>query len=74
MTYSIDLAICLTACWAVAELLVKEHCVYHREFINANRPNPWVDANGNIVFARRAIWSDACKQQVDKLQYAFTSP
>ncbi len=42
----------LTACCAIGELLVKEHCAYHHEFINANCPNPWVYAVGNILFAR----------------------
>jgi hypothetical protein len=55
MTYSKDLAMCSTACRAIAELLVKEHRAYHREFINANRPHPWVYAVGNIVFAHRAV-------------------
>ncbi len=64
----------LTACHAIAELLVKENCAYHCKFINANRPNPRVYAVGNIVFARRAVWSDAWRERVDKLQYAFTGP
>ncbi len=51
-TYSKDLAMRLTVCHATAELLVKEHRTYHREFIIVNRPNPWVYAVGNIVFAR----------------------
>ena len=50
-TYSKDLAMRLTATRAVAELLVKEHRDYHRELINAQRPNPRVYAIGDIVFA-----------------------
>jgi hypothetical protein len=73
-TYSKDLAMRLTACRAVAELLIKEHRAYHREFINANRPNPRVYAVGDIVFARRAVRSDARRERVNKLQYAFTGP
>ncbi len=64
----------LTVCRAIAELLVKEHRAYHREFINANRPNSWVYALGDIVFARRAVRSDARRECVNKLQYAFTRP
>ena len=64
----------LTACRAIAELLIKEHRAYHREFINAHRPNPRVYAMGDIVFARRAVWSDARRERVNKLQYAFTGP
>jgi hypothetical protein len=73
-TYSKDLAMRLTACHAIAELLVKEHRAYHRKFINPNRPNPRVYAVGDIVFAHRAVWSDARQERVDKPQYAFTGP
>ncbi len=74
MIYSMDLAMHLTVCRAIADLLVKEHCAYHREFINANHLNHWVYAIGNIVFTRQVVWLDAHKQWADKLQYAFTSP
>jgi hypothetical protein len=59
---------------AFAELLVNEHCAYHHKFINANCPNPRVYAVGDIVFARRAVWLDARREPVNKLQYAFTGP
>ncbi len=59
MTYSKELAMRLTVCRAIAELLVKEHRAYHRKFINANHPNPRVYAIGDIVFARQAVWLDA---------------
>jgi hypothetical protein len=62
----------LTTCRAIAELLVKEHRAYHCKFINANCPNPWVYAIGGIVFACQAVWSDAQRERVNKLQYAFT--
>ncbi len=64
----------LTACRAIAELFIKEHRAYHREFINTNHPNPQVYAVGDIVFARRAVRSDAQWERVNKLQYAFTGP
>ncbi len=64
----------LTACHAIAELLVEEHRAYHRKFINANRPNPRVYAVGNIVFARQDVQSDARRECVNNLQYAFTGP
>jgi hypothetical protein len=73
-TYSKDLAMHLTECRAIAELLVKEHCAYHRKFINANRPNPCIYAVGGIVFARQAVRLDARWECVNKLQYAFTGP
>jgi hypothetical protein len=71
-TYSKDLALCLTAFFAIAELLVKEHRAYHRKFLNANCSNPRVYAVGDIVFARQAFRSDAWQECVNKLQYAFT--
>jgi hypothetical protein len=73
-SYSKDLAMRLTACCAIAELLVKEHHAYHHEFINTNRPNPRVYVVGDIVFAHQAVWSDARQERVNKLQYAFTRP
>jgi hypothetical protein len=73
-TYSKDLDMRLTACYAVAELLIKEHRAYHREFINANRPNPRVYAVDDIVFARQAVRSDAWRECVNTLQYTFTGP
>ena len=51
-TYSKDLALRLTVCRAIAELLVKEHRAYHHKFISTNCPNPWAYVIGNIVFAR----------------------
>jgi hypothetical protein len=50
-TYSKDLAVRLTACRKVAELLVMEHCAYHRKFINTNWPNPRVYSVSNNVFS-----------------------
>jgi hypothetical protein len=51
VTYSKELANRLSACREVAELLVKEQRAYHRELINARRPNPRVYSIGDIVFA-----------------------
>jgi hypothetical protein len=65
---------CLTACCAIAELLIKEHHAYHRDFINANHPNPRVYVVGDIVFVCQAVWSDAQQKRVNKLQHAFTGP
>jgi hypothetical protein len=73
-TYSKDLAMHLIACHAIAELLVKEQRAYHHKFINANCPNPRVYAVGDIVFARQAVWLDAQRERVNKLQYTFTGP
>jgi hypothetical protein len=55
VTYSNELATHLSACREVAELPVQEQWAYHRELINARRPNPRVYSISDIVFARRAV-------------------
>ncbi len=62
----------MSACCKVAEILVKEQHSYHRELINACRPDPHIYSVGDILFAQRAVWLDAKRGIVDKLQYAFT--
>jgi hypothetical protein len=42
VSYSKELATRLSACRDVAELLVKEARAYHREYIYAHRPNPFI--------------------------------
>ncbi len=64
----------LTVCCVIVELLINKHCAYHRKFINTNHSNPWVYAVGDIVFAHRAVWLDARRERVNKLQYTFTGP
>ena len=73
-SYSKDLTARLAALREVAQLLVQEHRTHHRELINSRRPNPRIYSIGNIVFARRAVRSDASKGRVDKLSYPFTGP
>jgi hypothetical protein len=74
VSYSKELATRLSACRQVADLLVREQRTYHRELINARRPDPRVYSVGDVVFARRAVKSDAARGKVDKLQYSFTGP
>ena len=74
VSYSKELAHRLSACREVAELLVEEQRAYHREYINARRPDPRIYSVGDIVFARRAVRSHAAREVVDKLQFAFTGP
>ena len=73
-SYSNQLALRLEACHKVAHLLVTEMRSYHREMINAKRPDPRVYAPGDIVFARRTVKSDAKRGIVDKLKFAYTGP
>jgi hypothetical protein len=49
VSYSKELATRLLACQAVAELLVKEQRAYHREYVNARRPDPCIYFVGDIV-------------------------
>jgi hypothetical protein len=74
VSYSKELATWLSACRDVAKLLVKEVCAYHREYVNACRPNPHIYSVGDIIFARRAVRSVVAREVVDKLQFAFTGP
>ena len=46
----------------------------HREFVNSRRPDPRIYSAGDIVFARRAVRSDASRGVVDKLSFPFTGP
>ena len=73
-SYLRELAKRLSSLRMVAELLIKEQRAYHREFVNARRPDPKVYSVGDIVFARRAVRSDASGGKVDKLSYPFTGP
>ncbi len=74
ITYSKELATCLSACCKVANFLVQEQRAYHCELINAWCPHPHVYSISDSVFAWCAVKSSSAKQQVDKLQYAFTGP
>ncbi len=51
-TYSKQLAIRLSACCKVAELLVREHREWHRALISSRWQDPRVYSPGDIVFAR----------------------
>jgi hypothetical protein len=73
-SYSKDLAIHLSALREVAQLLIQEHWAYNCKYINYCHPDPHIYSVGNIVFAQRAVWSDASKEHVDKLSYPFTGP
>jgi hypothetical protein len=52
ITYSKELATCLSACRYVAKLLIQEQRTYHCKLINAWHPNPRIYSIGDIVFAR----------------------
>ena len=73
-SYSKDLAQHLAASQEVAKLLVEEQRAMHREFVNSRRPDPRIYSAGDIVFARRAVRSDASRGVVDKLSFPFTGP
>jgi hypothetical protein len=64
----------LSACRLVAELLDEEQCAYHREYINAHRPDRGIYSVGYIVFARCAVRLSSAQERVDKLQFVFTGP
>ncbi len=73
-TYSKQLAECLTACHDIAMLLVREQREWHRALINSCQRGHRVYLPSDIVFAPRAMRSDAACGHVGKLEYAFTGP
>jgi hypothetical protein len=64
----------LSALREVAQLLVQEQRAYHQELVNLHQPDPHTYSVGNVIFAQRAVHSDAAKGCDNKLQYAFTGP
>jgi hypothetical protein len=54
--------------------LLDEHCAWHRELVNASRPNPRIYHVGDAVFARRDTRSDAKRGRVAKLMHPMTGP
>ena len=58
----------------IAKILVEEQRAWRREFINARQPDPKIYSVGNVVFAHRAVRSDALRGRVDKLSFSFTGP
>jgi hypothetical protein len=58
----------------IAKTLLQEHRAWHRELVNASRPDPRIWQVGDIVFARRATRSHKGRGIVGKLQYAHTGP
>ncbi len=58
-SYAGNLAIHLTASRKIANILVEEQRAMHREFISSQRPNPCIYSVGDIVFACRAVQSNA---------------
>jgi hypothetical protein len=73
-SYSKQLAVRLSACREVAELLVNEQRTWHRALINSRRRDPRIYSPGDIVFAWRATRSDASRERIGKLEYKFTGP
>ena len=73
-SYAGELAVRLEACREVAELLVSEQRSWHRELINASRPDPRIFAVGDVVFARRKTASNKQRGRVGKLQHSWTGP
>jgi hypothetical protein len=55
-------------------LLVSQHCAWHRELINSRQRNPRVYNPNDVVFACHAIWSDASKGCVGKLEFFSLDP
>jgi hypothetical protein len=50
-SYARDLALQLSSCGQIAELLVEEQRCWHRKLVNSRRRNLCIFSVGNIVFA-----------------------
>jgi hypothetical protein len=73
-SYSKQLAVRLSACREVAELLLREQRKWHQALINLRCRDPRIYSPGNIVFARVVTRSDALRERIGKLEYKFTGP
>ncbi len=74
ISYSRELATCLSACHQIASILVEEHRCWHRKLVDSRWRDPHIYHERDIVFSRRATRSNTKCGLVDKLQYSFTSP
>lgn len=64
----------LSACRELGKVLIDEHRTYHRELINAARPDPRIFEPGDHVFARRSVQSNLKRNIVGKLEFFYTGP
>ena len=58
----------------IFRVLIEESRAWHREYINASRPDPTIYDVGDIVSARREIQSNRKKGGVGKTSYKFAGP
>ena len=72
--YACEQATLLSCCRSVAKELINHHRSWHREYINARRPDPRHYAIDDKVFARRSVRSDKKRGLVGKLMNAWTGP
>ncbi len=73
-SYSRELAIRLSSCREIADLLVREHRCWHRNLVNSRWRDPRIFSVGNIVFARQAMHLNTKCSHVYKLMHPFTGP
>jgi hypothetical protein len=71
--YSRELAIRLSSCREIADLLVWEHWCWHRDLVNSRQRNRTFSV-GNIVFAHQTTSLNTKRGHVDKLMHPFTGP
>jgi hypothetical protein len=71
-SYSRELAIRLSSCREITDLLVLEHQCRHRNLVNSRRHNPRIFSDGDIVFDCQAMCSNTKHGHVDKLMHPFT--
>ncbi len=69
VSYSRELATRLSACLEIAKLLVEEQRSYHRELINARRPDPHEYSIGDIVVCQLHPSWHPIKQRDAQIRY-----
>ena len=58
----------------IVALCINETRSYHRERLNALRPDPRRYDIGDLVLARHSVKSNKAKNVVDKTEFAYTGP
>jgi hypothetical protein len=69
-----DQAILLKCSREIYRVLISEQRAWHREYVNAQRPDPLLYKIGSVVFARRQVRSNLKRGQVGKLMFQHTGP
>jgi hypothetical protein len=73
-SFSQELAVRLSSCREISNLLVRKHRCWHRNLVNSHQGDPLIFSVSNIVFACQATPSNTKRGYVVKLIHPFTGP